>query len=474
MKEQIIICMPLKNAEKTLKKSVNSVLQQVNTKREVVLLIGIDNSTDNSEMILKDIVSNNPNVVLLNVDFNEAYLNRNFLNDYARKNYPNCVLIGRLDADDVLYSENTISSLEALFDKHNFDVLMCGNKQVFNGDVLEWENKPSIKLLKEDFLLEQLFEMSQGNSKAELASCNTFIKPTVKIEYPKKASAEDHWFTVSLLLEKEKLNIHIDEQLLYCFYSLDGVLTNENKNKNKYSQSREELYNYCLNQSPLAVIRYKWNDYMSKEGMSFHESNILKNKERLENFWKLDYPLNKRIEKQLKEFAHKKIRLLDIGCGPFPKSGVHLENYTIDRTLVDSKADNYHALLEEHSINTYSQKIIKCEAEKLNEKFENNSFEVIFSKNALDHTYNPIGVISNSIDLLVPSGILIMEHYIKEGEYTNYFGLHQWNFFIENSNFFISNKGNQIIHNVNAFFKSTQIESFYEGKKIINIIKKKL
>ncbi|WP_334223386.1 glycosyltransferase [Olleya namhaensis] len=473
MREQIVICMPLKNAEKTLNKSVNSILQQVNTKREVVLLVGLDNSTDNSEEILKNIALQNPNVVLLNVNFNEAYLNRNFLNDYARKNYPNCVLIGRLDADDIIYSDRTISHIEALYDKHNFDVFMCGNKQLLNGDVLEWENKPSKELLKDDFLIDQLFEMTQGNPKAELASCNIFIKPTVIIEYPKKVSAEDHWFTVLLLLQKEKINILIDEQLLYCFYSLDGVLTNENKNKNKYSQSREELYNYCLNQSPLVVIRNKWNDYMSKGGMSFHESNILKNKERLENFWKLDYPLNKRIEKQLKEFAHKKIRLLDIGCGPFPKSGVHLENYSIDRTLVDSMADNYHALLEEHSINTYRQEIIKSEGEKLSEKFKNNSFEVIFSKNALDHTYNPISVISNAIDLLVPGGFLIMEHYIKEGEYTNYFGLHQWDFFIKNGNFYISNKGGQIIHDVNAFFKSTQIESFYEGKKIINIIKKK-
>jgi glycosyltransferase involved in cell wall biosynthesis len=49
--EQIIICMPLKNAEKTLKNAVFSVLQQKNTKREIVLLIGNDNSTDNSETI---------------------------------------------------------------------------------------------------------------------------------------------------------------------------------------------------------------------------------------------------------------------------------------------------------------------------------------------------------------------------------------------------------------------------------------
>lgn len=244
--EQILICMPLKNAEKTLEKSVYSVLNQKDTKREIILIIGNDNSTDNSETLLNEIASQNPNVVLLNVNFGNAYLNRNYLNDYVRTNYPNCVLIGRLDADDMIYKEDTISEIEKLFDENNFDVLICGNKQVKNGTVLDWENRPSKKLLEDDFLLNQLFEMAQGNPKAELPSCNTFIKPTVKIEYPNKASAEDHWFTVLLLLQKEKLNILIDENLLYCFYSLDGFATHSNKKTNNYLKSRNELYQFYL------------------------------------------------------------------------------------------------------------------------------------------------------------------------------------------------------------------------------------
>jgi glycosyltransferase involved in cell wall biosynthesis len=245
-KEQIVICMPLKNAEKTVQKSVYSVINQKNTKRDIILLIGNDNSTDNSENILKEIASQNLNVVLLNVNFGNTYLNRNYLNEYAQKNYPNCVLIGRLDADDVIYNENTISEIEKLFDEKKFDVLICGNKQVKDGIVLEWENKPSKMLLNDDFLLNQLSEMAKANPKAELPSCNTFIKPTVKVECPDKTSAEDHWFTVLLLLQKEKLNILIDENLLYCFYSLDGFATNSNKKTNNYIKSRKELYKFYL------------------------------------------------------------------------------------------------------------------------------------------------------------------------------------------------------------------------------------
>lgn len=242
--EQIVICMPLRNAEKTAEKAIYSVLQQINTKREIVLLIGNDNSIDNSETILKEIASKNPNVIFLNVDFRKAYLNRNYLNEYARMNYPNCVLIGRLDADDMIHSNTTISEIEKLFDKNDFDVLMCGNKQIKNGVVLEWENKPSKKLLQDSFLLNQLSEMKQGNAKAELPSCDTFIKPSVKIQYPDKASAEDHWFSVLLLMQKDKLNILIDEELLYCYYSLDGFETHNNKKTKSYVESRNELYEF--------------------------------------------------------------------------------------------------------------------------------------------------------------------------------------------------------------------------------------
>ena len=77
--------MPLKNAEKTVEKSVFSVLNQKNINREIILLIGNDNSTDNSESLIKEIASQNSNVILLNVNFGCAYLNRNYLNEFARK-----------------------------------------------------------------------------------------------------------------------------------------------------------------------------------------------------------------------------------------------------------------------------------------------------------------------------------------------------------------------------------------------------
>lgn len=244
MKGKIVICMPLKNAEKTLRKSINSVINQKGSKRDIVLLIGNDASTDSSRDIINDFLPN-PNIILLDLAFGSAAKARNYLNDYARNKIPCTALIGRLDADDLINDEQTIAEIEALFDRYNFDVFMGGNKQSKNGEVFEWVNRSSKQLLNNSYLLNQLKEMMHGDVKAELPSCNTFIKPTVAIEYPDKQSAEDHWFTVLLLLNKHHYNIHIDEELIYCIYSLDGQATANNKKSSTYITERKTLYDFA-------------------------------------------------------------------------------------------------------------------------------------------------------------------------------------------------------------------------------------
>ena len=247
MKEQIVINMPLKNGEKTLIKAIESVLKQTNVKREVILLIANDNSTDNSSKILSDF-SNHKSIKVLNVDLSLSYLTRNYLLKYTREHYPNCVLIGRLDCDDYLHNNLVLSTIEKKFNETNFDVLIAGNKQIKNNIVFEEANIADNKLLDNEYLKLRLYNMSIGDSKAELPSCNTFVKPTVALNYPSIKSAEDHWYTTKLLLKKNELNIKIDEDFIYCVYSLDGNVTADNLNNNSYYESRKKLYNYFIKQ----------------------------------------------------------------------------------------------------------------------------------------------------------------------------------------------------------------------------------
>ena len=243
MKEQIVIAMPVKNASKTIVRSIQSVLDQKEVKRDVILLIGNDASNDATEMIIASFLPNSK-IIVLPISCGTVHGARNYLNNYIKNHFPNCVLIGRLDADDTLKCTTTLSEIENLYDNIGFDVLLAGNQQKKNDVVLAWENKASEKLLEDSYVLQRLKEMRDGNAKAELPSCNTFIRPSVSVVYPEKISAEDHWFTIELLLQKNHLKIHIASELLYCVYSLDGFETTTNTQNDNYIQSRIELYNY--------------------------------------------------------------------------------------------------------------------------------------------------------------------------------------------------------------------------------------
>lgn len=248
MKEKIILGMPLKNGEMTIEKAIQSFLNQEGLNRDKLLLIANDNSSDGSNKIL-DKYAEHPEIEILSVDLGKAYLVRNYLNYYIRSNYKECICIGRLDADDVLASNSVLAKVEAIYNSAKFDVLLTSNKQRKNGEILKWINKPTKKLLEDSYLLNRLYRMSISDFSAELPSCNTFIRPSVQIEYPAKDSAEDHWFTVELLRQKKVLSIQIEEEIIYSIYDLSGNLTIANKSANIYRQSREELYEYfkkCL------------------------------------------------------------------------------------------------------------------------------------------------------------------------------------------------------------------------------------
>ncbi len=250
MKECIVICMPANNSESTILRAVGSVLSQINLRRNLILVIANDNSTDGTSQILSYLHHNTVKIDVIFTNFNNPAKVRNYLLNYVRSYIPECVLIGRLDADDFLYSPDTLSKVEYLYDTHRFDVLIGANLQMHEGRILEWINRPTPDLLTGSGLLKRLAQMAQGNPYAELPSCNVLVRPEVDILYPEDVeSAEDHWYTVLLLLSKDRFHIHIAEDLIYCVYSLNGKETQKNIAYGRYISSRRKLYEFYLQQT---------------------------------------------------------------------------------------------------------------------------------------------------------------------------------------------------------------------------------
>ncbi len=246
--DTILIGMPLKNGASSLKRAVKSVLNQRNLTRTMKLLILNDNSDDNWKEEISDYLKD-PRVIIRDVNIGDITQLRNYILDYSKKELSSQSYIGRLDVDDYIIDEMFFSKLEKIIDNHNPDVIIAGNKLSVNDEIIKRINYADKKLLNYEFLKEKLFQMSQNIPEGELPSCNVFTKNSINFHYNFVGSAEDHWFTVDLLLNKNKLNIYIADDLLYVVYSLSGNITNINRKKKRYISSRQQLYEYFIESS---------------------------------------------------------------------------------------------------------------------------------------------------------------------------------------------------------------------------------
>ena len=74
---------------------------------------------------------------------------------------------------------------------------------------------------------------------------------------------------------------------------------------------------------------------------------------------------------------------------------------------------------------SYPVKPIKCKGEEVSKLFPRESFDIIYSRNALDHAESPQECIDNAYNLLKQRGIIFLEGAIKEGTHQKWLGLHQ-------------------------------------------------
>lgn len=131
--------------------------------------------------------------------------------------------------------------------------------------------------------------------------------------------------------------------------------------------------------------------------------------------------------------------ILDIGAGPLTSLGKFWKGKRQRIVAIDPLALCYDEILKEHSI-CPPVRTIPGSAERLKPVFENESFDLIYAENSLDHTRDPIAALEDSFAILRPGGVIYLAHWINEGEREDYSGFHQWNFCSANGSFFIANE----------------------------------
>jgi ubiquinone/menaquinone biosynthesis C-methylase UbiE len=146
--------------------------------------------------------------------------------------------------------------------------------------------------------------------------------------------------------------------------------------------------------------------------------------------------LHTNVQNLVDDIDKDQITILDVGSGPLPFLG-KVSNKKLLFTAVDYLSHEYDKLYNKYNVHP-SVKPIQCDALELTNIFSKNQFDIVYARNSIDHTFNPIKCIQQMVH--VCNKHLILEHKLNEGIVENYQGLHQWNFFTKDSKFYISDK----------------------------------
>lgn len=176
--------------------------------------------------------------------------------------------------------------------------------------------------------------------------------------------------------------------------------------------------------------RAVWSDEL-KEEIDFWDKVISGVHERDAESFKKRAQTHEKIRFQFFEFfdnpTTRPLKVLDVGAGPISQIGLSNPSGPIELTAIDPLADEYNSFLDSAGILPKVRTQKGC-AEDLAEMFEANSFDLVFSKNALDHAYSPLDGIKQMFKLCRPGGLVHIEGRANVGEHNFYAGLHQWNF----------------------------------------------
>lgn len=241
----IAIGVAMHNNAADIRRCLLSILNQEELKRQLKIVLANDNSTDNWKEKISDLL-HDKRIIYLEFANSNVVKTRNAINRYILDNIHNCVLVGRLDADDEYSSVNALAQIENVLDCENPDIISAGNYLRENGQIISRTN-PAVKDLHQiSYVLSRLKQMAEGVKDAELPSCNIFIKPECIIPYPDIESGEDHALFAHYLMRQDKYNIFFAEELLPVIYNLGGQTTLNNKRLAIYLQSRITIYENAL------------------------------------------------------------------------------------------------------------------------------------------------------------------------------------------------------------------------------------
>jgi SAM-dependent methyltransferase len=133
------------------------------------------------------------------------------------------------------------------------------------------------------------------------------------------------------------------------------------------------------------------------------------------------------LRAELERNPDEEISILDVGAGPLTSLGFRYPGKSLTIVAVDPLADEYQRLLLDAGVDP-PIRTIRVAGEALLAYFGPRMFDIAYACNSLDHSSDPLTIISNMVAVVREGGTVLLRHKRNEGESAGYGGLHQWNF----------------------------------------------
>jgi len=188
-----------------------------------------------------------------------------------------------------------------------------------------------------------------------------------------------------------------------------------------------DLFNIYLKKWVLGIESETlfWKSWFETKGLQWKDQF----QERISD--NVDFKLENYLENNVKETV-----VLDVGSGAISSCGTKSNKTNLKICAVDPLAYIYKTLKEKSGITTGLSPDF-CMVERLSEKFEPNSFDIVHMRNALDHSFNAVFGIFQLLYICKIGGKVVLQHIKNEAEKESYIGFHQWNLCVENNNFIV-------------------------------------
>jgi SAM-dependent methyltransferase len=134
---------------------------------------------------------------------------------------------------------------------------------------------------------------------------------------------------------------------------------------------------------------------------------------------------------ELRRHFQRTPRLLEVGSGPVSILAAGADDHSVEIVAIDPLARIYGGLLGLYDVQ-YPIRPLPGRGESLATRFPADSFEIVYSSNALDHARSPLRCLEQMCRVLRPRGVMVLEGFVREGSHGHWIGLHQHDLFPEN------------------------------------------